>query len=81
LAVATNLYKTHPEQSKYARKAGEPHKIFLHAEIHGLIHAGPGARKIYVARLGAKGETRRAYPCPICRLGLEAASVKEIYYT
>jgi tRNA(Arg) A34 adenosine deaminase TadA len=81
LSIATNQYKTHPIQYRYAARAGEPKKIYLHAEISGIIKAGEGARKIYIARVGERGLPRFAAPCPICQLAIEEAGIKEIYHT
>jgi deoxycytidylate deaminase len=81
LSVAVNQFKTHPIQYHYASRVGEPKKINLHAEIRGIIKAGPGARKIYIARLGAGGAVLKSAPCPICQLAIEEAGIKEIYFT
>ena len=38
LSMGNNSYiKTHPMQAKYANQVNEPHKVFLHAEIHAII--------------------------------------------
>ena len=41
LSLGKNSYhKTHPLQAHYAAVAGEPHKMFLHAEIDAIIQTG-----------------------------------------
>jgi len=81
LSLGINQYKTHPRQYHYASLVGEHKKIYLHAEISGIIHAGSGARKIYVARLGKGGECRAATPCPICQLAIAEAGITQIFST
>ena len=38
LAIGKNSYvKTHPFQAKMAHSVGEPHKVFIHAEIAAIL--------------------------------------------
>lgn len=82
VSSATNLEaKSHPIQAEWAKKAGKPKCIFLHAEIHALIQAKEDADSIYVARVSKHDEIRMAKPCEICELALRSAGVKNVYYT
>ena len=65
-SFSCNLRKTHPIQFKYAKLAHEDKRIYLHAEIAALIKANK-PRKIYVVRIGKKGNRLPAVPCPVCR--------------
>lgn len=78
---ATNTYKTHPEMYRWAVRAGKPKKIALHAEIRALIRAKRNVETIYICRINRNGELRNAFPCPVCRLCIEDAGVKEIVYS
>jgi deoxycytidylate deaminase len=72
LSIGYNSYtKTHPLQAKIAAKVGEPHKVYLHAEIDALIklpyeHRNR-AHKIVVMRYNKKGEPMNAKPCAVCQ--------------
>jgi len=38
LSHATNSYtKSHPLQNYFAKRSGQPHKIYLHAEIAAIL--------------------------------------------
>lgn len=81
VAGATNLGRTHPIQAKYAKKAGQPYKVWLHAEIRALITSKESIDTAYVARVNPQGITRNAKPCPICSMALYEAKIKDVYYT
>jgi len=82
ISVATNLEtKSHPEQAKWASRAGKPNNIYLHAEIACLIKAKDGADTIIVCRVDKYGHLRMSKPCPICSMALEYAGVKNIVYS
>lgn len=84
LSMGKNSYvKTHPLQSHYALKAGLPHKIFLHAEIHAIALCKDlsKAYKIVVMRLDDKGIPRLAKPCPVCQNAIAATPIKVIEHT
>ena len=57
LSTGQNSYvKTHPLQAKAAREVGEPHRIFLHAEVAALLKCDWGkAHRMFVARYGKDG--------------------------
>ena len=74
--------KSHPQQSYYAKKVGQPRRIYLHAEQSALIRARSDADTIYVARLGAKGDLRLSKPCSVCMAAIkELTNIKTIWYT
>lgn len=81
VSYATNSRKTHPLQAEYARRTGKEQKVSLHAEIAALIKAREDIETVVVARINKRGELRNSRPCPICRLALEEAEVKEIWFS
>jgi deoxycytidylate deaminase len=82
IAVGKNSYtKTHTIQSKYAKRVGEIHKVYLHAEIDALIKAQGKGYKIKIERYGKNGEPKNAKPCPICELAIKEAGIKFVEYT
>ena len=83
IATAQNSYvKTHPLMAKAAREAGEPYKLYLHAEIAALIKVDwVKAHSIFVSRYNAKGEPMNAAPCHICRKFIADAGVRIVRHT
>jgi tRNA(Arg) A34 adenosine deaminase TadA len=83
LSVGHNSYvKSHPEQSRYAIKAGLPEKQFLHAEILSLVRVKHGIpHKIKIERYGKMGQPLNAAPCPVCQLAIKEAGIKFIEHT
>jgi len=83
LSRAINSYKqTHPIQAKYAEKAGQPARQFLHAEMAALLKAGTKkVHKIVIERYYANGEPALAKPCPVCSLAIKDWNVKVVEYT
>lgn len=82
LSKSFNSYtKTHPEQAKYATRAGHPCKTFLHAEIGALVKAKSQVNELVVIRIGRNGLPRNAKPCSVCQLAIEAHGVKKIVHT
>lgn len=83
ISVGTNSYiKTHPLQAKFAKRAGMPEKIFLHAEVAALLKAGKQeVHRLEVVRLNRKGEPLLAKPCASCRLVIKEYGVKEVTHT
>lgn len=84
LSVGNNSYvKTHPLQAEHARRAGEPHKIYLHAEIHAITRCSDlsKAHSIAVFRYLEDGSPAKARPCAICQSAIEAAGIKHIEHT
>lgn len=83
LSTAVNSYvKTHPRQDLYARKTGNHHKSFLHAEVAALVKVKSGTpAKIVVVRVGNGGELRLARPCEVCMMAIKQAGIELIEYT
>ena len=74
--------KTHPLQKRYAIKANQPQKQYLHAEIAALIKCRSlDAYKIVIKRVDKNGNTRLAAPCEVCQLAIKEAGIKVIEYT
>lgn len=84
LSVGRNSYvKTHPVQAKAANAVGQPHRIYLHAEIDALtkIDQWHRAYKIVVVRRGALGQELLAKPCPICMHVIKQTGIKKVEHT
>jgi deoxycytidylate deaminase len=83
LATGGNSYvKTHPVQANLARRVGQPHRVYLHAEIQAIIRArGKDMHKIQIERYDSKGNPANACPCPVCMLAIREAGIKVIEYT
>ncbi len=82
LSVGRNSYvKTHPLQAKFARQAGTPDKIYLHAEIDALIKAGTRVHRLVVIRKDKYGRDMLAKPCSCCQLALKFFGVNQVEHT
>lgn len=84
LSVGKNSYiKTHPLQAKYAQRAGEPYKVFLHAEMHAITRCAniERAHRMVVIRYREDGSPARAEPCKICQQAIEATGIKIVEHT
>ncbi len=82
IATAVNSYtKTHPKQAKFAKLAGNPKAIYLHAEIAALVKCREQPYKIKVERRTKDGKLANAEPCPICKLGIKEAGIKFVEYS
>ena len=83
LAVATNSYKkTHPLQSYFAEKVGQPERHFLHAEIACLVRCkDQSIHTLRIWRYGKDGQLLCAKPCGICMEAIKAFGPKEIWYS
>lgn len=84
LSVGQNSYvKTHPLQAEYARRAGEPYKVYLHAEIHAITRCPDlsKAHKIAVFRFDEEGSPADAEPCNICKSAIKGAGIKYVEFT
>jgi len=84
LSVGTNSYKkTHTLQAYYAAMAGEPKRLFRHAEIHAISRLPRGSKPwaIYISRMNRNGEFSIAKPCPICAFAIKDTSIKNVYFT
>lgn len=84
LALGKNSYvKTHPIQAEHANAVGEPHKIFIHAEIAALLKLKDPSKvaKFVVFRYNADGNPGNAKPCKICSRALKLAGIHNIEHT
>jgi deoxycytidylate deaminase len=84
LSVGKNSYvKTHPLQAEHARRAGEPYKVYLHAEIDAIVKCRDLSRahKLVVFRFTEDGSPARAGPCKICQSAIKAAGIKYVEHT
>lgn len=84
LSVGQNSYvKTHPIQAEHAKRAGEPNKVFLHAEVHAIVKCRDltRAHKIAVFRYKEDGSPAEARPCPVCRQAIKKAGIKVVEHT
>lgn len=83
LATGQNSYvKTHPLMAKTAISMGEPHKIYLHAEVAALVKCDwSKAYRILVTRYGKDGRPLLAKPCKVCHQVIAMTSIKVIEYT
>jgi len=84
LSVGSNSYvKTHPLQADHARRAGEPSKIYLHAEIHAITRCRDisKAYRMAIFRYLEDGSPARACPCNICRNAIDATPIKIVEHT
>ena len=83
LSVATNSYtKTHPIQAYFANRVNQPHKIYLHAEIHAIIKAGDKQiHKMVISRIGKNHRALNARPCPVCQEAIKAYGIKFVSFT
>jgi cytidine deaminase len=79
LSIGRNSYtKTHPLQAQAAEAAGEPYKVFLHAEIDAIVRCRDmnKAVKMVVMRYNKHGVPMNAAPCNICRRFLQQYSLQ-----
>jgi deoxycytidylate deaminase len=83
ISTGKNSYiKTHPVQARYAKKAGLPNKVYMHAELDALLRArGTKVHKMVVIRIGKDGSYMKAKPCEGCQLALKDFGVREIEHT
>lgn len=84
LSVGKNSYvKTHPMQAAHAHRAGEPYKVYLHAEIAAIVKCKSldKAHKISIFRYLEDGSPAEARPCKICAGAIRLAGIKHIEHT
>ncbi len=81
LAIGRNSYtKTHPLQAKFAKRAGNRERIYIHAEIDALIKARGPVHTVRIVRIGKNLLPLASKPCAICQLALAHYNVKEIEF-
>lgn len=69
---------------KFADLAGQPHKIYWHAECHALyksLRQDNQVHSLVVTRYNAEGRFRNAKPCPVCMQAIKFFGVKEVHYS
>jgi tRNA(Arg) A34 adenosine deaminase TadA len=84
LSIGQNNYvKTHPLQAEHAIKVGEPHKIFIHAEVSAIIRCPDISRahRILITRYDRQGRPALARPCAICASAIAATPIRIIEHT
>ncbi len=84
LSVGSNSYvKTHPLQKRHACSAGEPLKIFLHAEVHAITRCRDitKAYRMAIFRYLEDGSPATARPCCICQSAIAATNIKIVEHT
>lgn len=82
LSIGQNSYsKSHPRQATYAKKAGQPEKQYLHAEIAALVKCRSTPYKIRVERRDYLGNFRLAKPCAICDIAIKESGIKFVEYS
>jgi len=81
VAEAINCYtRSHKRQREYARRAGFPAKVYLHAEIAALIKSRCRVDSMYIYRLNKKGEMLPSKPCAVCQLALTELKIQQVYF-
>lgn len=84
LSVGQNSYiKTHPLQAEHARRVGEPHRQFLHAEISAITRCKDltRAHRMQVIRYNRQGEPVLARPCAVCASAIAATPIRHVDHT
>lgn len=84
LSVGNNSYiKTHPLQAHHARKAGEPYKTYLHAEVHAIVKCRDinKAHSMKIFRFLEDGSPALARPCHTCTSAIRAAGINIVTHT
>ena len=81
LSIGRNSYvKTHSLQAKFAKQAGRPQAIYVHAEIAAISSCRKEIHTLKVFRFNSKGERVTAKPCSICELAIAEFGVKKVIY-
>jgi len=84
LSTGENSYnKTHPLQSRLAKRAGRDKAIYLHAEIQALVRLKDWTRahRIVIERYDNDGNPVSACPCEICQLAIKHAGIEIVEHT
>lgn len=76
LSEAYNNYsKTHPIQAHFAVLAGQPARVYLHAEILAIIRAAD--KPIHTIRI-TNLSGKLSNPCPVCMKAISAYGISRI---
>ena len=84
LSTATNNYlRSHPIQARFAKAAGEPLRVFLHAEIAALIKLKENDRPYHISveRYTKDGKPALAAPCAVCLAAIKHYNLVKIEHT
>jgi deoxycytidylate deaminase len=83
LSTGQNSYvKTHPLMASSGAAVGEPHKIFLHAEVAALVKCDwTKAHRLLVTRYGKDGRPLLAKPCRVCHHVISLTNIKIVEHT
>lgn len=83
LSVGFNNYdKSHPLQAYFAKKVGQPERVFLHAEIASILRAkDKPIYRIVIERHNRLGNPACAKPCPICQEAIKAFGIQVVEHT
>lgn len=84
LSIGKNSYvKTSTHMAEHARLVGQPHKIYLHAEVAAILKCQDlsKAHRIKVFRFHKDGSEANAAPCEVCRSAIAAAKIRYIEHT
>jgi tRNA(Arg) A34 adenosine deaminase TadA len=84
MSVGKNSYvKTHPLQAAHAKRAGEPHRVFLHAEIHAisLCRDLTKAHSMKIFRFLEDGSPALARPCVVCESAIRSSGIQIVDHT
>lgn len=84
IAESANSYDcSHTTQYRYAKKAGRPEAVYLHAEMACLLKDRyRRGVKMFVARVNKAGKPAYSAPCEICSLAIkDFSNIKSVEYT
>lgn len=84
LSKAQNDYtRSHPVQASFARKAGMPARIYLHAEIAALVklRAAHSPYRMVIDRVRKDGTPGLAHPCPVCMAAIKHWGIEKLEYS
>lgn len=83
IASAHNNYtKSSPLMKHFAKLAGQPDRIFWHAECLAIARCGDKTpHTLIVERFDYEGKPALAKPCKVCTLAIKEYGVKKVRYT
>jgi deoxycytidylate deaminase len=84
LSIGKNSYtKSHTLMHLHANKVGQPHKIYLHAEVDAVIKCKDiiKAHTLEVYRFNSKGQPMLAKPCKVCESMIKSTPIKVVVHT
>jgi tRNA(Arg) A34 adenosine deaminase TadA len=88
IKIGWNKLKTHPLQAQFAKNAGLPEKIFLHAETDVIIKMinqyglkSVSGCELYLIRLKKDGTVGTSKPCPSCAGLIDYFGIDKVYHT